>query len=362
MDGPHRDATVPEHARFCPACDGPVGRGRGGRRGRERGVCPWCRFPYDLTPALGPGDLAEGTRGRYRVREPLRAGSRGWLYLADPVTGPATEGAGSAAGPVVLTRLEGPEGPAAGELAVREPEVLIGLAVPGLVRARDVAVVEAPAEPETKRSGARPPGASRHLVLDHVPGRRFDTDRPLTPAAALDAALAATGPLAGLHARGLLHADVSPANLLAGPAGVTLMDLGSVRRREDRTSDVWATTGFLAPEIAPGAQGPSVASDVFGLGRTLAVLLWEFDHTRAYALRLPEPADAPLLAAVPSLARLLARATDPDPRARHADMAEFAADVRTARADLDASGHHGAQGPVLAGDRAGHVGGGAATP
>ena len=107
MDGPQRIATVPEHARFCLACDGPVGRARDGRPGRERGVCPWCRSPYDLTPALAPGVVLDGARASYRVREPWRPGSRGWVYLADVVR-PGHPDHGT---PVVLTRLEGPEGP-----------------------------------------------------------------------------------------------------------------------------------------------------------------------------------------------------------------------------------------------------------
>ena len=345
MDGPYRGATVPEHARFCLACDGPVGRGRAGRPGRERGICPWCRSPFDLTPALVPGDRLDGGRGSYRIREPWRPGSRGWVYLAD-VVGPGGEANGA---PVVLTRLEGPEGVAAGELAVREPEVLVDLAVPGLVAARDVAV------------GAEPAGPSRHLVLDRVPGRRLDADRPLDPATALDVVLAVCSPLTALHTRGLLHADVTPANLLAAPSRVTLMDLGSMRRRDDRTSDLWGTTGFLAPEITPGGAGPEVASEVYALGRTLAVLLLDFDHTLAYAMRLPEPARAPLLAEQPGLARLLSRATAPDPDDRHPDVAAFAAEADTVRAQLRATGHDHAELPVPRRGRDGDHGGGAAT-
>lgn len=347
MDGPRRGATVsgarerpvvPEHARFCLACDGPVGRSRAGRPGRERGTCPWCRVPFDLTPALRAGDVLAGDRGTYRVVEPWRPGSRGWVYRAE-------DGAGE---PVVLTRLEGPEGVAAGELAVREPEVLVALDVPGLVAARDVA---------RAREAA---GPSRHLVLEPVDGERLDGDR-LDPAAALDAVVGACAPLAALHARGLLHADVTPANLLAGPGGVTLMDLGSVRRRDDRTSDVWATEGFVAPEVAPGGAGPSVASDVYALGRTLAVLLFDFDHTRSHALRLPEPSRVPLLAARPRLAALLRRATATEPADRHRDVEAFGVEARAVRAEHGANGHDRAWAPAPRRDGDGRDGGGAAT-
>src|SRR4051812_24823683 len=130
MDGPDAGTTgppVPEQARFCVRCDGPVGRGRSGRPGPDRGTCPWCGAPYDVRPDLAPGTELSGRAGCYRVRAPLVRGARGWSYTA-------TRRADHAL--VVLGRLDGPEGPAAGALAVGETEVLLALDVPGLVRAR----------------------------------------------------------------------------------------------------------------------------------------------------------------------------------------------------------------------------------
>ena len=67
-------------------------------------------------------------------------------------------------------------------------------------------------------------------------------------------------------------------------------------RRHD-LGDVYGTVGFQAPEIAD--MGPSVASDVYTIGRTLAVLTLDF---RGYQSKLqhalPDPADHPALAAV----------------------------------------------------------------
>lgn len=316
MDGPGPGTTgppVPEQARFCTRCDGPVGRGRSGRPGPERGTCPWCGAPYDIRPDLAVGTELTGVSGRerYRVRAPLVRGARGWSYTATRLRDDAL---------VVLGRLDGPEGPAAGALAVDETEVLLALDVPGLVHARDVV------------HAAGRAGAVRLLVLDHVTGEPLSARRPCPPAEALDAVLGAVGPLAALHAHGLLHADLNPSNLLTGPDGITVLDLGSVRRVTDRESDVWTTTGFVAPEIHPGGPGPSVASEVFALGRTLAVLLADFDHMRNHALRLPDPAGVPVLRADPDLVALLARATDPDPARRHRSVEAFAAETRRVRA------------------------------
>ncbi|MDF2976909.1 MAG: putative serine/threonine protein kinase [Actinomycetospora sp.] len=313
MDRPDPGTTappVPEQARFCARCDGPVGRGRSGRPGPERGTCTWCGAPYDVRPDLAVGTELRGRAGRYRVRAPLVRGARGWSYTA-------TRRADEAL--VVLGRLEGPEGPAAGDLAVTETEVLLRLDVPGLVRARDV--VDADGRD----------GPVRLLVLDHVTGEPLSARRPCPPGEALDAVLGAVPPVATLHAHGLLHADLNPSNLLIGPDGITVLDLGSVRRVEDRHSDVWSTTGFVAPEIRPGGPGPSVASEVFALGRTLAVLLADFDHQRNLALRLPDPAGIPVLRDDPDLAALLTRATDPDPARRHRSVEAFAAEARQVR-------------------------------
>jgi serine/threonine-protein kinase PknG len=296
-----------------------VGRGRGGRPGREQGTCPWCGAAFDLTPTLAAGTSLTGRYGRYVVRSPLVRGGRGWLYAATSTAGDQ----------VVLSRLEGPEGRSAGALAAEETEVLLALDIPGLVRARDVV------------TATEPDGPARHLVLDHVAGTSLGggpDDRPWAPMAALDAVIDALPTVVALHDRGLLHADLGPANLMRGPGGTTVMDLGSLRRRDDRTSDVWATTGFVAPEIAPGGGGPSERSDVFALGRTLAVLVADFDHTRTHALRLPDPATVPVLREQPELYALLARATAVDPADRHPDVAALAAEARSVRAALAARG------------------------
>lgn len=322
MDGPGPGTSgppVPEQARFCARCDGPVGRGRAGRAGPERGTCPWCGAVYDVRPDVATGTELVGRADRYRVHAPLVRGARGWSYTA------TRSGDGAL---VVLGRLEGPDGPAAGALAVDETEVLLALDVPGLVHARDVV-----------RADGRD-GAVRLLVLDHLPGEVLSASRPCAPAVALDAVLGAVPALAGLHRHGLLHADVNPSNLLRGPGPrgheITVLDLGSVRRVEDRDSDVWATTGFVAPEIHPGGPGPSVASEVFALGRTLAVLLADFDHLRNHALRLPDPAGVPVLRDDPDLVALLARATDPDPARRHRSVEAFGVDARRVRAGYTA--------------------------
>ncbi|MHB1064401.1 MAG: protein kinase domain-containing protein [Georgenia sp.] len=80
------------------------------------------------------------------------------------------------------------------------------------------------------------------------------------------------GALGYLHARGVVHADVSPTNVLLAPGGVpVLVDLVGEGVRERGTS------GFVAPERADGAA-PGAPGDVWALAR---LLLWASDGDAA---------------------------------------------------------------------------------
>jgi serine/threonine-protein kinase PknG len=89
---------------------------------------------------------------------------------------------------------------------------------------------------------------------------------------------------------------------------------------DDTTSAIYGTPGFQAPEIAD--TGPTVPSDLYTVGRTLAALCI---HTRGFhstfSRTLPPPEDIPLFQECDSLYRFLIRATaaDPDDRFQAAD-------------------------------------------
>ena len=50
--------------------------------------------------------------------------------------------------------------------------------------------------------------------------------------------------------------------------------------------DIYGTRGYSAPEAG---EGPTVASDLYTIGRTLAVLLMEFRFQSVYEFDLPPP-------------------------------------------------------------------------
>jgi len=125
-----------------------------------------------------------------------------------------------------------------------------------------------------------------------------------------------------LHDRGLLYCDFKPENLICRGESVTLIDLGGVRRIDDHHSMLFGTLGFQGPEVS--TEGPSVASDVFTIGRTLATLVLDFkSNTSLYATSLPPVDQTPVFATYDSFYRLLARACAFDPDDRFATVDEL---------------------------------------
>lgn len=75
--------------------------------------------------------------------------------------------------------------------------------------------------------------------------------------------------LAYLHGRGVVHGDISPANIRCDDSGrPILIDFGLAQHLEPfASSAVSGTLGFIAPEALLGERGP--AGDLFALGATL---------------------------------------------------------------------------------------------
>src|SRR6187551_2549730 len=96
---------------------------------------------------------------------------------------------------------------------------------------------------------------------------------PFPPRRLVQLAEALTAALAAVHAAGVVHRDVTPANILMGPHGPALIDFGLSQRHEDdrltRTGLVSGTAGYVAPEVIDGAD-PTAASDDWALAATLA--------------------------------------------------------------------------------------------
>lgn len=119
---------------------------------------------------------------------------------------------------------------------------------------------------DADREGPRP-----FLVSSYVPGddlrRRLGATWPTAVVAGLIAGAAAGA--AHLHANGWVHGDLVPGNLLDGPAGLVVCDLG-VARHVGEGGPTRGTAAYMAPEQIRG-QVWTAAVDVFSLG----VIAWE---------------------------------------------------------------------------------------
>lgn len=125
-----------------------------------------------------------------------------------------------------------------------------------------------------------------------------------------------------LHGHGWLHLDVKPSNVVVQAGRAILIDLSLVSRPGDGRPHA-GTPGYLAPEQVVG-RGLSAASDVFGLGVTLAEALTgdlpygeEDRWDSGSAPRRSARSFRRRLAAVPTrLADLALACIDPDPSRR----------------------------------------------
>lgn len=121
-----------------------------------------------------------------------------------------------------------------------------------------------------------------HIVMELVDGGsladRLGSEGPLGPAETARMGLALLGALTAAHARGVLHRDVKPANVLveAGTGRVVLTDFGIARLAGSTTiSETGAFVGspeYTSPERMQGAAaGPE--SDLWSLGVLMCAAL-----------------------------------------------------------------------------------------
>ncbi|MFD5796877.1 serine/threonine-protein kinase [Streptomyces diastatochromogenes] len=306
---------VPERKRFCSRsdCGAPVGRARGDRPGRTEGFCTKCGHPYSFVPKLKAGDVVHG---QYEVAGCLAHGGLGWIYLAvDRAVSDRW---------VVLKGLLDTGDQDAMEAAISERRFLAEIEHANIVRIYNFV------EHLDQRTGS----LDGYIVMEYVGGkslkeianaRRTPDGRrdPLPVEQACAYGIEALEALGHLHSRNLLYCDFKVDNAIQTEDQLKLIDMGAVRRMDDDESAIYGTVGYQAPEVAE--VGPSVASDLYTVGRTLAVLTFDFQgYTNVFVDSLPDPDHIEVFRRYESFYRLLVRATDPDPARRFASAQEMA--------------------------------------
>ncbi|MEU6721371.1 serine/threonine-protein kinase [Nonomuraea sp. NPDC046802] len=115
------------------------------------------------------------------------------------------------------------------------------------------------------------------LVMEYVPGGSLAERPHMTPQDAARTGAQIAGALAALHAKGIVHVDVKPANVILAEDGtVKLADFGAAYRaggRETITPNgaLSYTADYAAPEVIMGRPEPR--SDVFSLAATVYALV-----------------------------------------------------------------------------------------
>ncbi|MFJ5737490.1 serine/threonine-protein kinase [Streptomyces microflavus] len=306
---------VPERKRFCSRsdCGAPVGRSRGERPGRTEGFCTKCGHPYSFVPKLTGGDIVHG---QYEVVGCLAHGGLGWVYLAvDRAVSDRW---------VVLKGLLDTGDQDAMAAAISERRFLAEIEHANIVRIYNFV------EHLDQRTGS----LDGYIVMEYVGGKALKeiANERRTPAGKRDPlpveqacayGIEALEALGHLHSRNLLYCDFKVDNAIQTEDQLKLIDMGAVRRMDDTESAIYGTVGYQAPEVAE--VGPSVASDLYTVARTLAVLTFDFQgYTNVFVDSLPDPDNIEVLRTYESFYRLLVRATDPDPAQRFASASEMA--------------------------------------
>lgn len=295
-----------ESKRFCPTCGQAVGRSREGVPGRIAGFCGHCGSRYDFAPALKAGDLIAH---QYEVVGCLAHGGLGWIYLARDrnVSGRW----------VVLKGLLNSGDTEAYEAAVAERQFLAEVEHPLIVEIFNFVMHEGLGYTVMEFVG----GKSLKDVLKERREQSAGQSRPLPVDQAIAYLLEVLPAFSYLHDHDLLYCDFKPDNIIAQGDGVKLIDMGGVRRTDDLTSAIYGTIGYQAPEVAE--IGPSVASDIFTLGRTLASLVLDFrGNTTVFQASFPPVAETPVFQRYDSLYRWLAKACAPAPADRFGGVDE----------------------------------------
>lgn len=290
--------------------------------------------PVKTPPARGRPEPLGRIVGRFRIEALLGSGGMGEVYRAFDT---------ALQRPVAIKRMFSRDGDTAADrnFFLREGQRASALVHPNIAAIYDVI--------EEKDDVL--------LVMEFVAGTtlRDQLGAPFPLDRFFPIALQCIDALAAAHAKGILHGDIKPENIMLTPAGqVKLLDFGVARRipgtdpalamaTTETLSQRRVTGGtpvYMAPEVLRG-EGPDARADIFALGivfyemlagthpfrgPTTTVTTAEILSEREAAQLDRSPAKIP-----PRLASVVARALSKDATRRYSDTNELRRDLETVR-------------------------------
>jgi serine/threonine protein kinase len=260
--------------------------------------------------------------GRYRLLSPAGTGGAGKLYVAHDVSLERT---------VAVKVLRPGHDEAARARLHAEARVAAGLSHHGIAQVLDYGedIVDGELSP--------------YIVMEYVEGvtlAEILRGGPLPAQRVADLLAQLSDALTAVHAAGVVHRDVKPANVMLTPTGsAVLLDFGVAREADAEpltlTGTIVGTLNYISPEQAAG-EAASPRSDLYSLGMVAYEALTGVRalacETQAATLLAhlsgtvePLPVDVP-----PDLRALVEQLVQRDPCKRPADAAQVARRARTA--------------------------------
>lgn len=310
------EAHIPEESRTCPneSCGAPVGRSYAGQPAISEGFCPVCGHPYSFLPNLREGDLVDG---QYEVIGCFARGGLGWVYLAKD------------------TRLDD-------NLVVLKGLIDLRYAALATAERRAMTMMDHKNIVRILNFVSHPDSAGRdreYIVMEYVDGltlreatrQRALGAEPLRVEHVIFCVLQVLDALEYLHRRGYLYCDMKPDNVIVRPGHrgeedrVKVIDLGAVRKVDDRESSRIGTKPYEVGEAELRTRGLTVQSDVHTVGVMLERL---YGGTSDWLDQQTGAVDELFALGLESFRRLIARARHEDPDRRFSSAALMAEQLK----------------------------------
>jgi hypothetical protein len=260
------------------------------------------------------GGFPPALAGRYTGVAPVGSGGTARVFLATRVSD----------GRTVAVKVPLRTDEATGRTFLKEISIWKGLVHQNIVRVCAVNILPSP-----------------YVEMEYFERSLKDLEKPLSPSEACDIVAGVAEGLAYAHARGVIHRDLKPGNILLAPDGTPKIadwGLGRVLADDDETVAPGFSLRYAAPEqLAPARYGSAGAwTDLFQLGVVLYELLTgAFPYAATgpgeYAGAVLRDDPVPPSAVEQALAGfdpIVLRCLEKDPGKRYASAEAFLADLR----------------------------------